>query len=64
MTGTKVPAVTAWTKAANASGPGALDILTKPDGTLTTSLRLGVSPGLVKFEGSRPVGRGTGADRR
>ncbi|MGW2548140.1 telomere-associated protein Tap, partial [Kitasatospora sp. NPDC001574] len=36
-------------------GPGALDILTKPDGTLTTSLRLGVSPGLVKFEGSRPM---------
>ncbi|WP_344333682.1 telomere-associated protein Tap, partial [Kitasatospora putterlickiae] len=38
-----------------APGPGALDILTKPDGTLTTSLRLGVSPGLVKFEGSRPM---------
>ncbi|MFE7560813.1 telomere-associated protein Tap [Kitasatospora sp. NPDC057500] len=37
------------------SGPGALDILTKPDGTLTTSLRLGVSPGMVKFEGSRPM---------
>ncbi|MGW7582735.1 telomere-associated protein Tap [Kitasatospora sp. NPDC054768] len=36
-------------------GPGALDVLTKPDGTLTTSLRLGVSPGLVKFEGSRPM---------
>uniref|UniRef100_UPI000B0F9FC5 telomere-associated protein Tap n=1 Tax=Kitasatospora sp. MY 5-36 TaxID=1678027 RepID=UPI000B0F9FC5 len=36
-------------------GPGALDILTKQDGTLTTSLRLGVSPGLVKFEGSRPM---------
>ncbi|MEE1821611.1 helix-turn-helix transcriptional regulator [Streptomyces sp. BE20] len=36
-------------------GPGALDILTTPDGTLTTSLRLGVSPGLVKFEGSRPM---------
>ncbi|MEV0537867.1 helix-turn-helix transcriptional regulator [Kitasatospora sp. NPDC050463] len=36
-------------------GPGALDILTKPDGTLTTSLRLGVSPGMVKFEGSRPM---------
>ncbi|MFB7678305.1 helix-turn-helix transcriptional regulator [Kitasatospora purpeofusca] len=36
-------------------GPGALDILTRPDGTLTTSLRLGVSPGLVKFEGSRPM---------
>ncbi|WP_043478168.1 helix-turn-helix transcriptional regulator [Kitasatospora sp. MBT66] len=38
------------------SGPGALDVLTKPDGTLTTSLRLGVSPGMVKFEGSRPMG--------
>ncbi|MET9398803.1 hypothetical protein [Kitasatospora sp. NPDC002965] len=38
-----------------AHGPGALDILTTPDGTLTTSLRLGVSPGLVKFEGSRPM---------
>ncbi|MFF8775243.1 hypothetical protein [Kitasatospora sp. NPDC015120] len=38
-----------------APGPGALDILTRPDGTLTTSLRLGVSPGLVKFEGSRPM---------
>ncbi|MEV7189685.1 helix-turn-helix domain-containing protein [Kitasatospora sp. NPDC093102] len=39
-----------------APGPGALDVLTKPDGTLTTSLRLGVSPGHVKFEGSRPIG--------
>ncbi|MFB7669208.1 helix-turn-helix domain-containing protein [Kitasatospora sp. NPDC056138] len=38
-----------------APGPGALDILTRPDGTLTTSLRLGVSPGHVKFEGSRPM---------
>ncbi|MEV7189991.1 transcriptional regulator [Kitasatospora sp. NPDC093102] len=38
-----------------APGPGALDTLTKPDGTLTTSLRLGVSPGLVKHEGSRPM---------
>ncbi|WP_146259197.1 telomere-associated protein Tap [Streptomyces tateyamensis] len=38
-----------------APGPGALDILTRPDGTLTTALRLGVSPGLVKFEGSRPM---------
>ncbi|MFJ2194172.1 telomere-associated protein Tap [Kitasatospora sp. NPDC087861] len=38
-----------------APGPGALDVLTKPDGTLTTSLRLGVSPGMVKFEGSRPM---------
>ncbi|MER7707722.1 helix-turn-helix transcriptional regulator [Kitasatospora sp. NPDC097605] len=38
-----------------APGPGALDILTKPDGTLTTSLRLGVSPGMVKHEGSRPM---------
>ncbi|MEU1510447.1 hypothetical protein [Kitasatospora sp. NPDC005748] len=36
-------------------GPSALDILALPDGTLTTSLRLGVSPGLVKFEGSRPM---------
>ncbi|MFF7459569.1 telomere-associated protein Tap [Kitasatospora sp. NPDC008115] len=36
-------------------GPGALDILAKADGTLTTSLRLGVSPGMVKFEGSRPM---------
>ncbi|MFI9788483.1 telomere-associated protein Tap [Kitasatospora sp. NPDC051984] len=38
-----------------APGPTALDALTRPDGTLTTSLRLGVSPGLVKFEGSRPL---------
>lgn len=38
-----------------APGPGALDILTRPDHTLTTSLRLGVSPGMVKFEGSRPM---------
>ncbi|MFD4661388.1 telomere-associated protein Tap [Kitasatospora sp. NPDC058444] len=38
-----------------APGPGALDILTLSDGTLTTSLRLGVSPGLVKHEGSRPM---------
>ncbi len=38
-----------------APSPGALDILTRPDGTLTTSLRLGVSPGHVKFEGSRPM---------
>ncbi|MDH6107834.1 DNA-binding XRE family transcriptional regulator [Kitasatospora sp. MAP12-15] len=38
-----------------APGPGALDILTRPDATLTTSLRLGVSPGHVKFEGSRPM---------
>jgi len=38
-----------------APGPGALDVLTRPDGTLTTSLRLGVSPGHVKFEGSRPM---------
>ncbi|MFD8782581.1 telomere-associated protein Tap [Kitasatospora sp. NPDC059599] len=38
-----------------APGPGALDVLTTPDGTLTTALRLGVSPGLVKFEGSRPM---------
>ncbi|MFI6448497.1 telomere-associated protein Tap [Kitasatospora sp. NPDC050543] len=38
-----------------APGPGALDVLTKPDGTLTTSLRLGVSPGHVKHEGSRPM---------
>ncbi|MFF1908270.1 telomere-associated protein Tap [Kitasatospora sp. NPDC058218] len=36
-------------------GPGALDVLTKPDGTLTTALRLGVSPGYVKHEGSRPM---------
>ncbi|GAB7188972.1 helix-turn-helix transcriptional regulator [Kitasatospora sp. Ki12] len=36
-------------------GPGALDVLTRPDGTLTTALRLGVSPGMVKFEGSRPM---------
>ncbi|MFE5586272.1 hypothetical protein, partial [Kitasatospora sp. NPDC056531] len=39
----------------SAPGPGALDILTKTDGTLTTALRLGVSPGMVKFEGSRPM---------
>ena len=38
-----------------APGPGALDVLTRPDGTLTTSLRLGVSPGHVKHEGSRPM---------
>ncbi|GAA1246851.1 hypothetical protein GCM10009665_42260 [Kitasatospora nipponensis] len=38
-----------------APGPGALDALTRPDGTLTTSLRLGVSPGHAKFEGSRPM---------
>ncbi|MFF2148780.1 telomere-associated protein Tap [Kitasatospora sp. NPDC058190] len=38
-----------------APGPSALDILTKTDGTLTTALRLGVSPGMVKFEGSRPM---------
>ncbi|MFJ8443983.1 telomere-associated protein Tap [Kitasatospora griseola] len=38
-----------------APGPGALDILTKPDGTISTALRLGVSPGMVKFEGSRPM---------
>ncbi|MGW4894743.1 telomere-associated protein Tap [Kitasatospora sp. NPDC004240] len=38
-----------------APGPGALDVLTTPDATLTTSLRLGVSPGHVKFEGSRPM---------
>ncbi|MFJ6623522.1 telomere-associated protein Tap [Kitasatospora sp. NPDC091335] len=38
-----------------APGPGALDILIRPDGTLTTALRLGVSPGMVKFEGSRPM---------
>lgn len=38
-----------------APGPGALDVLTRPDGTLTTALRLGVSPGMVKFEGSRPM---------
>ena len=43
-----------------APGPGALDILTRPDGTLTTSLRLGVSPGMVKFEGSRPMAEITG----
>ncbi|MER8188408.1 helix-turn-helix transcriptional regulator [Kitasatospora sp. NPDC094015] len=38
-----------------APGPGALDVLTRTDGTLTASLRLGVSPGMVKFEGSRPM---------
>ncbi|MFD8781223.1 hypothetical protein [Kitasatospora sp. NPDC059599] len=38
-----------------APGPSAPDVLTKPDGTLTTALRLGVSPGMVKFEGSRPI---------
>ena len=38
-----------------APGPGALDVLTRPDGTLTGSLRLGVSPGMLKFEGSRPM---------
>ncbi|GAA2773497.1 hypothetical protein [Kitasatospora cinereorecta] len=31
-----------------APAPGALDVLTGPDGTLTTSLRLGVSPGHVE----------------
>ncbi|MFI9332646.1 telomere-associated protein Tap [Kitasatospora sp. NPDC052868] len=43
-----------------APGPGPLNILTKPDGTLTTALRLGVSPGLVKHEGSRPMPEITG----
>jgi hypothetical protein len=38
-----------------APGPGALDVLTRPDGTLGAALRLGVSPGRVKFEGSRPM---------
>ncbi|MFI6849688.1 hypothetical protein ACIBJD_34650 [Kitasatospora sp. NPDC050467] len=38
-----------------APGPGVLDVLTKPEGTLTTSLRLGISPGMVKHEGSRPM---------
>ncbi|MFJ2582751.1 helix-turn-helix domain-containing protein [Kitasatospora aureofaciens] len=38
-----------------APGPGALDVLARPDGTLTTALRLGVSPGHVKFEGARPM---------
>ncbi|MFD8784472.1 telomere-associated protein Tap [Kitasatospora sp. NPDC059599] len=36
-------------------GPDAPDVLARPDGTLTTALRLGVSPGHVKFEGSRPM---------
>ncbi|MFJ1755126.1 telomere-associated protein Tap [Kitasatospora sp. NPDC088134] len=38
-----------------APGPSALDVLRRPDGTLSTALRLGVSPGHVKFEGSRPL---------
>jgi len=38
-----------------APGPGALDVLRRPDGTLIGALRLGVSPGHVKFEGSRPM---------
>ncbi|MFE9426995.1 telomere-associated protein Tap [Kitasatospora sp. NPDC006697] len=38
-----------------APGPTALDVLRRPDGTLSTALRLGVSPGHVKFEGSRPM---------
>ncbi|MFB7947373.1 transcriptional regulator [Kitasatospora phosalacinea] len=38
-----------------APGPSALDVLRRPDGGLSTALRLGVSPGHVKFEGSRPL---------
>ncbi|GGR08741.1 hypothetical protein GCM10010195_74280 [Kitasatospora griseola] len=38
-----------------ATGPTALDVLTRPDGALTTALRLGVSPGHVKFEGATPM---------
>ncbi|MFI5532181.1 telomere-associated protein Tap [Kitasatospora sp. NPDC051853] len=37
------------------AGPGALDVLTRPDGTLGTALRLGISPGHVKHEGTRPM---------
>ncbi|MEV7190015.1 hypothetical protein [Kitasatospora sp. NPDC093102] len=43
-------------------GPAAPDVPTKPDGTLTTSLRLGVSPGMVKHEGSRPIAELIAAD--
>ncbi|MEV4556341.1 helix-turn-helix domain-containing protein [Kitasatospora sp. NPDC049285] len=39
-----------------ADGPSALHVLGRSDGTLTGTLRLGVSPGHVKFEGSRPMG--------
>ncbi|WP_282204104.1 telomere-associated protein Tap [Kitasatospora fiedleri] len=38
-----------------APGPSALDVLRRPDGSVCTALRLGVSPGHVKFEGSRPL---------
>nr|WP_237419542.1 helix-turn-helix domain-containing protein [Kitasatospora sp. SID7827] len=38
-----------------APGPSATDVLRRPDGTLSGALRLGVSPGHVKFEGSRPL---------
>ncbi len=38
-----------------APGPSALDVLRRPDGSVSTALRLGVSPGHVKFEGSRPI---------
>ncbi|MFC8722885.1 telomere-associated protein Tap [Kitasatospora sp. NPDC057198] len=38
-----------------APGPSAPDVLRRPDGGLSTALRLGVSPGHVKFEGSRPL---------
>ncbi|WP_441248356.1 telomere-associated protein Tap [Kitasatospora sp. McL0602] len=40
-----------------APGPGALDVLPRtPDGRpVAGALRLGVSPGLVKFEGARPL---------
>ncbi|WP_436969623.1 telomere-associated protein Tap [Kitasatospora cineracea] len=38
-----------------APGPSALDVLRRPDGGVSTALRLGVSPGHVKFEGSRPI---------
>ncbi|WP_063830752.1 telomere-associated protein Tap [Kitasatospora phosalacinea] len=38
-----------------APGPSALDVLRRPDGGLSGALRLGVSPGHVKFEGSRPL---------
>ncbi|MGW4650223.1 telomere-associated protein Tap [Kitasatospora sp. NPDC004289] len=36
-------------------GPGALDVLTRPDGAVSGALRLGVSPGHVKHEGTRPM---------
>ncbi|WP_331730187.1 helix-turn-helix domain-containing protein (plasmid) [Kitasatospora sp. NBC_00070] len=38
-----------------ADGDSPFDILAKPDGTASTALRLGISPGHVKHEGTRPM---------